>query len=148
MAGLITVTVPSPELLHVLLSVTTTVYLPATLVLKLLTSPGSEPWGQVHLHVAVAPVGRVMVALTSTAVPSQVKGLFTATFGSAFTVTVPSPELLHVLLSVTTTVYWPATLVLKLVTSPGSKPPGQVGRASCRERVGSVGVAVASTAVP
>src|SRR6266566_2814664 len=121
-----TVTVPSPDLLHVLLSVTTTVYLPATLVLKLATSPGSEPSGQVHLHLAVAPVWRVMVAVTSTAVPSQVRGLFTATFGNAFTVTVPSPELLHVLLSVTTTVYLPATLVLKLATSPGSEPSGQV----------------------
>src|SRR6266705_213525 len=97
MAGLITVTVPSPELLHVLLSVTTTVYLPSTLVLKLVTSPGLEPSGQVHLHLAVAPVWRVMVALTSTAVPSQVTGLFTATFGSALTVTVPSPNSVNVM---------------------------------------------------
>src|SRR5436309_14102663 len=126
MAGLITVTVPSPELLHVLLSVTTTVYLPATLVLKLLTSPGSEPSGQVHLHVAVAPVWRVMVALTSTAVPSQVRGLFTLTVGSAFTVSLPLHQSVQEIVRATSRVYLPATVVLKLLTSPGSEQPGQV----------------------
>src|SRR3989442_11520983 len=90
MGGVFTVTVPSPELLHVLLSVTTTVYLPATLVLKLVTSPGSvAPVGTVHLHLAVAPLWRVKVALTSTAVPSHVEGLFTLTVGGEFTMRAP-----------------------------------------------------------
>ena len=81
-----TVTVPVPiSLVHELLFVIVTLYVPAFVVVKLFTFPGAvTPEGTVHVYVYV-PTGVVIVAVC----PSQIVGLVTVGFaGKAFTVVV------------------------------------------------------------
>src|SRR5258706_6848922 len=109
-----TVNVPDPEPVHPFVSVTVTEYVPA--VLSLIVAVVAPV---LHAYVAapVPPAG-VAVSVAGSAL-EHTSGLLTETVGFGLTVSVPAPEPVHPLVSVTVTEYVPAVLLLMVeVVSP------------------------------